>query len=61
MDDHKIHMQLELVDFDTFRVLNSGFRWIRPGDNENRIYLAEQGVGFQPAASGSFLKSELVK
>jgi hypothetical protein len=32
MDDHKIHMQLELVDFDTFRVLNSGFRWIRPAE-----------------------------
>jgi hypothetical protein len=24
-------------------------------------HLAEQGVGFQPEASGSFLKSELVK
>jgi hypothetical protein len=30
MDGHKIHLQLELVDFDTFRLLNSGFRWIRP-------------------------------
>ena len=30
MDGHKIHLQTELVDFDTFRLLNSGFRWIRP-------------------------------
>lgn len=30
MDGHKIHLGLELVDFDTFRLLNSGFRWIRP-------------------------------
>jgi hypothetical protein len=30
MDGHKIHLQLELVDFDTFRLLNSRFRWIRP-------------------------------
>jgi hypothetical protein len=30
MDGYKIHLQLELVDFDTFRLLNSGFRWIRP-------------------------------
>ncbi|HEY2384681.1 MAG TPA: hypothetical protein VGK48_26190 [Terriglobia bacterium] len=30
MDGHKIHLQLELVDFDTFRLLTSGFRWIRP-------------------------------
>jgi hypothetical protein len=32
MDDHKIHLELSLVDFDTFRLLNSGFRWIRPDD-----------------------------
>jgi hypothetical protein len=32
MDDHKIHLELELVDFDTFRLLNSGFRWIRPDE-----------------------------
>jgi hypothetical protein len=30
MDGHKIHLQLELVDFDTFRLLNSTFRWVRP-------------------------------
>jgi uncharacterized membrane protein YphA (DoxX/SURF4 family) len=30
MDGQAIHMQLRLMDFDTFRVLNSGFRWIRP-------------------------------
>ncbi len=32
MDDHKIHMQLQLIDFDTFRLLNSHFRWIRPDE-----------------------------
>jgi hypothetical protein len=32
MDDHKIHLDLGLVDFDTFRLLNSGFRWIRPDE-----------------------------
>jgi hypothetical protein len=32
MDHLKIHMQLELVGLDTFRLLNSGFRWIRPPD-----------------------------
>lgn len=32
MDAHKIHLELELVDFDTFRLLNSGFRWIRPDE-----------------------------
>jgi hypothetical protein len=30
MDNHRIHMQLELVDFDTFPLLNSSFRWVRP-------------------------------
>ena len=36
------------------------------GNGSNRkppnrlIYFAEQGVGFHPAASGSFLKSEVV-
>jgi hypothetical protein len=30
MDDHKIQMHLQLVDFETFRLLNSGFRWISP-------------------------------
>ena len=30
MDNHKIHMELTLVEFDSFRLLNSGFRWLRP-------------------------------
>jgi len=30
MDDHRIHMQLQLADFDTFPLLNSTFRWVRP-------------------------------
>lgn len=30
MDGQKIHAQLELVEFDTFRLLNSRFRWVRP-------------------------------
>jgi len=32
MDGYKIHLQLHLVELDTFRLLNSGFRWIRPPD-----------------------------
>jgi hypothetical protein len=32
MDRYKIHMELQLVEFDSFRLLNSGFRWIRPPD-----------------------------
>ena len=32
MDSHKIHLQLNLIDFDSFRLINSGFRWIRPPD-----------------------------
>jgi hypothetical protein len=32
MDGHTLRLQLRLVDFDTFRLLNSGFRWIRPPD-----------------------------
>jgi hypothetical protein len=32
MDGHKIDLKLELVDFDTFRLLNSSFRWVRPED-----------------------------
>ena len=32
MDRHRIHMELQLVEFDSFRLLNSGFRWIRPPD-----------------------------
>jgi hypothetical protein len=32
MDGHKIRTQLRLVEFDTFRLLNSPFRWVRPHD-----------------------------
>jgi hypothetical protein len=32
MDGHKIHAELQLADFDTFRLLNSRFRWVRPED-----------------------------
>jgi hypothetical protein len=32
MDDHTIHLELRRVDLDTFRLLNSGFRWIKPPD-----------------------------
>jgi len=34
MDGHKINMKLQLVEFDTFRLLNSRFRWVRPPDPE---------------------------
>lgn len=30
MDGYKIRTALRLVDFDTFRLLNSSFRWVRP-------------------------------
>jgi len=30
IDGHKIHAQFQRVDFDTFRLLNSRFRWVRP-------------------------------
>ena len=30
MDNHRIHIQLQLADFDTFPLLNSTFRWVRP-------------------------------
>jgi len=30
IDGHKIHAQLQLSEFDTFRLLNSRFRWVRP-------------------------------
>ena len=39
MDSHKIHVQLTLVEFDSFRLLNSGFRWIRPPDPSRRVIL----------------------
>lgn len=32
MDGRRIRLDLQLVPFDTFRLLNSGFRWIRPPD-----------------------------
>ncbi|HEX5109177.1 MAG TPA: hypothetical protein VFV95_12045 [Vicinamibacterales bacterium] len=32
MDGHRILLQLRHVDFDTFRLLNSTFRWVRPHD-----------------------------
>src|SRR5439155_12149032 len=32
MDGYTIHLQLQLMELDTFRLLNSGFRWIRPSD-----------------------------
>jgi hypothetical protein len=32
MDGHAIRAELRLVDFDTFRLLNSTFRWVRPPD-----------------------------
>ena len=40
-------------------VLRSVFE--RRSRSSPKYHLAEQGVGFQPEASGSFLKSELVK
>jgi hypothetical protein len=32
MDGHKIRARFELADFDTLRVLNSRFRWVRPDE-----------------------------
>src|SRR5262245_36221639 len=32
MDGHKIKVQLQLAEFDTFRLLNSSFRWVRPDE-----------------------------
>ena len=32
MDGFKVRAQLRLADFDTFRLLNSTFRWVRPHD-----------------------------
>ncbi len=32
MDGHKIHAQFQLANLDTFRLLNSTFRWVRPED-----------------------------
>src|SRR5262249_46575018 len=36
MDGHAIQMKLQRVGLDTFRLLNSGFRWIRPPDPETQ-------------------------
>ena len=32
MDDHQIHARFSRVDLDTFRLVNGGFRWVRPPD-----------------------------
>jgi hypothetical protein len=32
MDGRRVHLEIQLVPLDTFRLLNSGFRWIRPPD-----------------------------
>ena len=32
MDGHALRLRLRLVDVDTFRLLNSRFRWVRPPD-----------------------------
>jgi len=32
MDRYRIRLQLQLVELDTFRLLRSTFRWIRPPD-----------------------------
>ena len=32
MDHRTIHLELQRVELGTFRLLNSGFRWIRPPD-----------------------------
>ena len=32
MDRHRIRLQLQLVELDTFRLLRSTFRWVRPPD-----------------------------
>jgi hypothetical protein len=34
MDGHRIHVELQRLGLDTFRLLNSRFRWIRPPDSE---------------------------
>ena len=32
MDGHRIRARLQRMEFDTFRLLNSTFRWVRPPD-----------------------------
>jgi hypothetical protein len=34
MDGYQIKMKLQRVEFDTFRLLKSNFRWMRPPDPE---------------------------
>ncbi len=34
MDGYRIRAELQLLERDTFRLLNSGFRWVRPPDGE---------------------------
>jgi hypothetical protein len=36
MDGHRIQMNLQLVEMDTFRLLNSRFRWVRPPDPDEK-------------------------
>ena len=36
MEGHEVEARLHLVPFDTFKLLNSGFRWIRPPDQPQR-------------------------
>jgi hypothetical protein len=36
MDGHRIQMNLQLVEMDTFRLLNSHFRWVRPPDPDEK-------------------------
>jgi hypothetical protein len=36
MDGHRINMKLQLVELDTFRLLNSHFRWVRPPDPDTQ-------------------------
>jgi hypothetical protein len=33
MDGYKIQAQLQLAEFDTWRLLNSRFQWVRPEEN----------------------------
>jgi len=32
MDDHKIHLELQLLPMDVFKLTNGPFRWVRPPD-----------------------------